>query len=97
MDTPTIGLIVSIAITWSGFLVGLIRWLQSKNEEALSNRLSAIEKSIEKMQAELSAMPKNYVLKSDCHRQEDQITGQLMMINRKLDELAKEIKNNARN
>lgn len=93
MDTATIGLVLSIAITWSGFLVGLIRWLQGKNEEALSNRLGAIEKNIEKIQTELSSMPKHYVLKSDCHRQEDQITGQLMMINRKLDELAKEVKN----
>lgn len=97
MNTQTISLIITITITYSGFLVGLIRWLQSKNEESLSLRLTAIEKNIEKIQAELVLMPKGYVLKSDCYRQEDQIATQLMLINRKLDDLAKEVKNNARN
>lgn len=87
-----IPIIVTLGLAWSGFLVGVIRWLQSKNEEALSRRLDAIEKSITEIRAEWAAMPKSYVLKDDCRRQEDQVLSALAMINRKLDELAKEVK-----
>jgi hypothetical protein len=87
-----IPIIVTLGLAWSGFLVGVIRWLQSKNEEALSRRLDAIEKSIAEIRAEWAGMPRNYVLKDDCRRQEDQVLSALAMINRKLDELAKEVK-----
>lgn len=85
-----IPILVTLGLAWSGFLVGVIRWLQSKNEEALSSRLDAIEKSIAEIGAERAAMPRSYVLKDDCHRQQDQVLSALAMINRKLDELVKE-------
>ncbi|HAE37846.1 MAG TPA: hypothetical protein DCG57_04305 [Candidatus Riflebacteria bacterium] len=124
-----IPILVTLGLAWSGFLVGLIRWLQGKNEnenkealsqrliaikenaakddDALSQRLTAVENSINKqdeallqrlgsieasltgMRAEFAAMPRSYVLKDDCRRQEDQVLSALAMINRKLDELAK--------
>ncbi|HNW10057.1 MAG TPA: hypothetical protein PLR50_04550 [Candidatus Rifleibacterium sp.] len=87
-----IPIIVTLGLAWSGFLVGVIRWLQSKNEEALSRRLDAIEKSIAEIRADWAGMPRSYVLKDDCRRQEDQVLSALAMINRKLDELAKEVK-----
>jgi len=83
-----IPILVTVGLAWSGFLVGIIRWLQSKNEEALSTRLTAIEKSVAGINSELASMPRSYVLKDDCQRQEDQILSSLGMINRKLDELA---------
>jgi hypothetical protein len=82
-----IPIIVTLGLAWSGFLVGIIRWLQSKNEEALATRLTAIEKSVAGINSELASMPRSYVLKDDCQRQEDQILTALAMINRKLDEL----------
>lgn len=87
-----IPIVITLGLAWSGFLVGVIRWLQSKNEEALSRRLDAIEKNIAEIRAEWAAMPRSYVLKDDCRRQEDQVLSALAMINRKLDELAKEVK-----
>ncbi|HNX76088.1 MAG TPA: hypothetical protein PLM07_04010 [Candidatus Rifleibacterium sp.] len=83
---------ITLGLAWSGFLVGVIRWLQIKNEDALSRRLDAIEKSITESRTEWAAMPRSYVLKDDCRRQEDQVLSALAMINRKLDELAKEVK-----
>lgn len=127
-----IPILVTLGLAWSGFLVGLIRWLQSKNEnenkeslsqrltaikenaekddQALSQRLAAVEDSVSKqdaallqrlgsieasisgMRSEFASMPRSYVLKDDCRRQEDQVLSALAMINRKLDELAKEVK-----
>jgi hypothetical protein len=89
-----IPIIVTLGLAWSGFLVGVIRWLQSKNEEALSRRLDGIEKSVAELRSDVALLPRSYVLKDDCRRQEDQILSALAMINRKLDELAK-VKNNA--
>lgn len=129
-----IPIIVTLGLAWSGFLVGVIRWLQGRSEsenkeslaqrltaikesaekddEALSQRLmavenninkqdvallqrlGAIEKSMSEMRSEFASMPRSYVLKDDCRRQEDQVLAALTMINRKLDELAK-VKNNA--
>lgn len=90
-----IPILVTLGLAWSGFLVGIIRWLQSKNEESLSVRLSAIEKSVGEVKADLASMPRSYVLKDDCRRQQDQILASLALINRKLDELGKGGKNYA--
>ena len=61
-----------------------------RNEEALAKRLDAFEKATTDLRSEIASMPRSYVLKDDCRRQEDQVLSSLAMINRKLDELVKE-------
>ncbi len=96
MNPQILGPAISVLIAWSGVLTGVIRWLQGKSEAALGVRLAAIEKSIDKLQEKLEAMPERYVLKDDCHRQEDQVLGKLVRISNKLDELGKEAQKNVR-
>ena len=99
--TPQIFSIVLTAfLAYSGFLVGIIRWFQSKNEALLNARLEIIEKSITELKLDIkgvsSTMPKEYVMKNDCLRQQEAILSRLVLIDRKIDELTKGVYQNAK-
>lgn len=99
--TPQIFSIVLTAfLAYSGFLVGLIRWFQSKNEALLNARLEIIEKSISELKTDIknvsATMPKEYVAKNDCFRQQEAILSRLVLIDRKIDEFTKAVYQNVK-
>ena len=101
LTTQMVSLFLTAFIAYSGFLVGIIRWFQSKNETALNSRLEALEKSMNEVKADLKAissnMPKEYVMKNDCLRSQEMLLSKLVIIDGKLDELAKKVYRHAEN
>lgn len=97
MDLKLLGIILTVMLAWSGFLVGAVKWLLDRYQSHLDKRFESLERSndaehkewqrIERELLELKAtLPVDYVMRDDSIRQE-------VVINSKLDALAEKIDN----
>lgn len=98
MTTQTIAIIVSIFIAWSGFLVGVIKYLLKHNTvdrssqiEELKLNISNLNTEILKLHSELAKlhqeMPLCYVRKADFTRCQEQCNMNTVTLERKIDDL----------
>ena len=95
MDVRVVALFVTVALAWSGGLIGIIKWLLDRYQAHIDRRFASLEKANEaeakewqRVERELMGLkadlPVQYLRKEDAIRQE-------VVINAKLDALAAKI------
>lgn len=92
MTTPQIiGIVVTVFIAWSGFLVGVIKYLLKHNTvdrssqiEELKTEVTKLNDTIANLQQELAL---KYVRKSDFNRCRDKSLSEKLQLEKKQDDL----------
>ena len=91
MTTHTIGIVVTVFIAWSGFLVGVIKYLLKHNTVDRSSQIGDLKLEIEKLSNTVALLQKEiavkYVRKSDFNRCRDQSNVNTSRVEMKIDEL----------
>lgn len=91
MTPQAIGIIITIFIAWSGFLVGVIKWLLKNNTVDRSSQIEGLKVEIERLNATVTLLQQEiaikYVRKSDFNRCRDLSNAGSASVERKIDEL----------
>ena len=98
LDWKVIGILVTLFLAWSGFLVGVIKWLVDKAVNANLNRQEQLEQGLEKLEGKheslerdfrnhLLELPEKYVQRVDWVRLVSVIEAKMDKLNDKLDKL----------
>jgi len=95
MDTQTIFFLIGLVVTWTGFLIGAIKWLFERSQSAQENRLTRIEEDLQRLtkeQADLKAtLPVNYARRDDCRACREEWTRNLAVLDNKLDNFFRQL------
>ena len=60
LDWKVTGILVTLFLAWSGFLVGVIKWLVDKAVNANLNRQEQLEQGLEKLEGKHEALERDF-------------------------------------
>jgi Mg2+ and Co2+ transporter CorA len=90
MTLQTIGIVIGLVVTWSGFLIGVIKWLLDRNLESYNREIEQFKKEVKDLKSEVAVMkqelPVSYVRRSDFQRCRDECVLNVTTLEKKLDD-----------
>ncbi|GEM_PF-6046977 len=91
MTAQTIIFALGLVVTWSGFLIGVIKWLLDRNLESYNRKIEKLESEMQDFKEDLAGLqrelPISYVRRNDFQRCQDQCHVNPASIEKKLDDL----------
>lgn len=91
MTLQTLLFAIGLVVTWSGFLIGVIKWLLDRNLESYNRKIEKLEVEMKELKEDLAALqqelPISYVRRCDFQRCQDECHLNFATIGKKLDDL----------